>query len=83
MFDVYIPRSYAPAGTAWSPDGKTIFYVQDRNVMSMNIADGKTKPVTNFKTETIFSLSTSADGKRFLLSRGEVINDVVLIKDFR
>jgi Tol biopolymer transport system component len=83
MFDVALPSTYASGGTSWSPDGRTVFYFQDRNVMSMNVADGKIRAATNFKTETIFNMAASSDGKRFLLSRGEVINDVVLIKDFR
>jgi Tol biopolymer transport system component len=81
--DIDLPRNFAHSGTAWSPDGKTIFYVFDRNVYSFPAAGGKPKPITNFKTETLFELDASPDARRFVFSRGEVTNDVVLIRDFR
>ena len=83
IFDLDIPRNFVTAGTAWTPDGKSIFYVLEDNVVSYSISGGKAKPVTDFKTRSLFDLDVSADGKRFALSRGEVINDVVLIQDFR
>ncbi len=83
IFDIDVPRNFAVAGTGWTADGKSIFYVSERNVNSFLIAGAKPKPVTDFKTQSLFDLAVSLDGKRFAMSRGEVINDIVLIRDFR
>jgi eukaryotic-like serine/threonine-protein kinase len=83
IFDMDIPRNFASAGTGWAADGKSIFYVSERNVYSLPVSGGKPRAVTDFKTQTLFDLALSFDGRRFALSRGEVINDIVLIKDFR
>ena len=83
LFDIDIPRNFTGSGTGWAPDGKSIFFVSERNVHSFPVAGGKPKAVTNFKTQTLFDLAVSLDGKQFAMSRGDVINDIVLIKDFR
>ena len=83
IFNFDIPRSFSPGGTGWAPDGKSFFYIAGRNVYNFNLSAEKPKPVTDLKTQTLFDFAVSPDGKRFVMSRGEVINDVVLIRDFR
>jgi Tol biopolymer transport system component len=71
----------------FAPDGKSLQYVDTRNG-GANIwtipLDGKNsdaKPLTDFKTERTFSFGWSPDGKMLVLSRGEDIEDAVLITD--
>ena len=83
IFGFDIPRNFSAAGTGWAPDGRSFFYIADRNVYNFSLSADKPKPVTDFRNQTLFDFALSPDGKRFVLSRGEVINDVILIRDFR
>lgn len=53
------------------------------NVYSVSMSTGQEKQLTKFKSLSIFPMAASADGKRFVLSRGTITNDVILIKDFK
>jgi Tol biopolymer transport system component len=83
FFELEIPRTFAEDGIGWSADGKSIYFISDTNVYALPVAGGKPKQVTDLKAESLFYLSVSSDGKRFALARGQVTDDVVLIRDFR
>jgi len=71
----------------FAPDGKSLQYVDTRNGSSdiwaipLEGKNGDPKPLTDFKTERIFSFGWSLDGKMLVVSRGEDIEDAVLIAD--
>jgi eukaryotic-like serine/threonine-protein kinase len=83
LFDLEIPRGFAEDGVGWSADGKSIYFISDDNVYALPVAGGKPKQVTDLKAESLFYMSVSSDGKRFALARGQIADDVVLIRDFR
>jgi serine/threonine protein kinase/Tol biopolymer transport system component len=72
---------------AWSPDSKSVLYVDKRNgvsnLMSQTLDGRPPKQITNFTDGTIFNFSWSADGKQLFLARGEVNSDVVLINNVK
>lgn len=71
----------------WTPDGSALTYVDESNgadnIWSQPVNGGPRKPITNFKSDRIFSFNWSHDSKRIAMSRGPVTTDVVLLKDFR
>lgn len=71
----------------WAPDGRALAFVQTRNevsnVWSQPLEGGAPKPITDFKTELIFTFDWSRDGKQMALWRGRVTRNVVLISNFR
>ena len=83
----------APAGIyresclRWSPDGKGLQYLLTKgdltNIWEQPLSGGPPHQVTKFTTGRIFDFNWTADGKRLLLSRGEVISDVVLLSNLR
>ena len=70
-----------------SPDGKSLQYVLTENGASnlweQSLLGGKRRQLTNFPNGQIFDFHWSLDGKRLLLSRGEVNSDVVLLSNLR
>ena len=71
----------------FTPDGRSLAFIGKRND-GANVwtipADGKgaAKPLTDFKTETIFRFfSWSSDGKQLALNRGTYATDVVLLSE--
>ncbi|MCA1606602.1 MAG: DPP IV N-terminal domain-containing protein, partial [Acidobacteria bacterium] len=70
----------------WSPDGRALTYRKGRgvaNIWSQPVDGGPPKQITDFKSDYIFSFDWSLDGKLLALSRGNTINDVVLISNFK
>ena len=51
------------------------------NIWSQPLNGDPPKPLTDFKSDSIFSFSWSRDGKQLVYSRGAVTSDVVLIRD--
>lgn len=79
----------ATSGTLmrWSRDSHSLFYI-DRNQRGTNIwrlpLDGSPpKPVTDFKNEQIWSFDVSRDGKQFIIARGTINSDAVLISEVK
>lgn len=80
----------APGGAysaGWSLDGKSLQYVLTENgasnIWEQSLDGGKPRQLTNFPSSLIFDFHWSLDGKRLLLSRGEVSSDVVLLSNLR
>jgi Tol biopolymer transport system component len=71
----------------WTPDGRAVTYLIMRGLVSniwlQPVDGGQPRQLTDFKAGRIFSFDLSRDGKWLALARGNVDNDVVLIKDFR
>jgi Tol biopolymer transport system component len=77
----------ARAGFRWSTDGRALIFIDTHggisNLWSLPIDGGAAKQLTNFSSGQIFSFDLSRDGKQFAFSRGSVIDDVVLVSNFR
>jgi Tol biopolymer transport system component len=73
-----------PARIRWTPDGRAVTYVSQRNgvvdIWSQPLGGGEPKKLTDFKADEIFSFDWSADNK-LVISHGSATSDVVLIKD--
>lgn len=81
------PGVYREACLRWSPDGKALQYLLTKgdvtNIWEQPLAGGSPKQITNFTAGSIFDFNWSPDGKRLLMSRGEVSSDVVLLSNLR
>lgn len=70
---------------AWSPDGKDLTVLTTRdgtpNVYRQPLDGSAAVPITNFRSGRIFNFTWSADGRELLLSRGNTVNDLLLIRD--
>jgi eukaryotic-like serine/threonine-protein kinase len=79
--------AYAYGSLLWSPDGKSLQYLLTENgasnIWEQPLDGGKPHQLTKFPTGQIFDFHWSRDGKRLLLSRGEVSSDVVLLSNLR
>ncbi len=71
----------------WQPDGRAITYVDHRggvtNIWAQPLDGGEPKQLTSFNNDQIFFYSWSRDGKSLALSRGVVMNDVVMVTDLK
>jgi serine/threonine protein kinase/Tol biopolymer transport system component len=69
----------------WSPDGRTIDYVNDRkgvsNIWAQPLTGGSPKEITHFQSGVIYEFAWSKNGD-LALSRGSHTSDAVLIKNF-
>ena len=68
----------------WSPDGQWVYYINYNsgvsNLYKVNVADGSTLAVTNFKSGRVYNFAYTADGTKLALARGTVESDVVVIR---
>jgi Tol biopolymer transport system component/DNA-binding winged helix-turn-helix (wHTH) protein len=75
------------AGPRWSPDGKSLQYLLDRdqaaNLWEQPLAGGSPRQVTKFTSGKILDFHWSINGKQLLLCRGETAADVVLVNSSR
>jgi DNA-binding winged helix-turn-helix (wHTH) protein/Tol biopolymer transport system component len=71
----------------WSLDGEGLQYALFRdgasNIWEQPLTGGEPKQLTNFTSGIIFDFNWSLDGKKLLMTRGEITSDVVLISNFR
>jgi len=70
----------------FTPDGRALAFLDSRgggaNIWTIALdGNGESKPLTDFKTETIFDYAWSADGKQLAVIRGSFIQDAVLINE--
>lgn len=74
------------AGIRWTPDGGAIAYALEAggvsNIWLQPLEGGPPEQLTHFNSDLIFDFSWSRDGKQLALARGNVSNDMVLIKNF-
>jgi len=74
-------------GLLWSPDGKSLQYSFSQNgaynIWEQRLTGGEAKHLTNFSTGTIFDFHWSLDGKRLLMTRGEISSDAALLSNLR
>ena len=85
-FDVnYMYHYLLPA--RWTPDGANLIFRstenQIGNLWKQNLSGGSPARLTDFKSEIIFNFAFSRDGKRLLVSRGNVTVNVVMFKNFK
>lgn len=75
------------SGARWSPDDKEIVYRVIKNgatnLWHQSVASGKPEPLTKFPKGDLYNFNYSSDGRKLYLSRGTVIRNAVIIKDFR
>jgi Tol biopolymer transport system component len=78
---------YAGSNLQFSTDGKSLAYASRENGVDniwVQPLDGSAgHPITNFKSEQIWSFSLSPDGKSLAALRGHYDSDVVLLQDSR
>jgi Tol biopolymer transport system component/DNA-binding winged helix-turn-helix (wHTH) protein len=79
--------AYAYGSLLWSPDGNSLQYILSENgasnIWEQPLGGGKPRQLTTFSSGEIFDFHWSRDGKRLLLTRGEVSSDAVLISSLR
>jgi eukaryotic-like serine/threonine-protein kinase len=72
-------------GLQFTADGKSLAYARRENGVDnvwVQPLDGSTgHPITNFKSEQIWSFSLSPDGKSLAVLRGHYDSDVVLLQE--
>ena len=87
FFDV--PRSVALNNSPvyWSPDSRSLVYIDTRdgvsNLWAQPVDGGQPKQLTDVKSDLIFDFAWSRDGKQLALVRGTRTNDAVLVNDLR
>lgn len=78
-------HAYNPA--YWMPDGKSLIYrnVENQigNLWKQNLSGGAPQRFTDFKSEYIYNFVFTRDGKHLLLSRGETVVNVVMLKNLK
>jgi Tol biopolymer transport system component len=71
----------------WTADGRALTYIDVRdgvsNIWRQPLSGEAPKPLTNFTASLIFNFAWAPDGKQLVCARGVIINDVVLISNFR
>jgi WD40 repeat protein len=71
----------------WSPDSKSLQYSFSQNgaynIWEQPLTGGKAKHLTKFSSGTIFDFHWSLDGKRLLMTRGEISSDAALLSNLR
>jgi Tol biopolymer transport system component len=75
------------SGVRWSPRGEGLQYLLTEsgtsNIWEQPLAGGAPRQITKFGSGEIFEFNWSLDGRRLLLTRGEVSSDVVLLTNLR
>lgn len=82
-----MPFAFSYMKAPWTPDGESLVYaVQDKkagNLWKQSLIGGAPQQLTDFKSDSIFNFTYSYDGRRLLISRGQVVVNVVVIRNFR
>lgn len=68
----------------WSRDGQALIYIANRadaaNLWSYTLSSGTTRQLTDFKTDAIAAFDLAPDGKQFVISRFNVVSNLVLLR---
>jgi hypothetical protein len=71
----------------WTPDSQALTFRDSLgnfgNLWKQPLSGGDATKLTDFKSEIIHNYAFSRDGQHLILSRGQTVINVVLIKDFR
>lgn len=82
-----VAPSSAFSTVRWTIDSQSVLHnsaLNDRaNIWRQPIAGGPPQQITHFVDETILGFDVSSDGKRLIISRGNLTRDALLIRDFR
>ena len=73
-------------GFSFLPDGKKVFFSPFEGVNTTDLGEkdligGKVSKITNFNIERILNYNTSRDGKKLFLVRGNLSDEMMLIKN--
>ncbi len=72
-------------GFRWSPDGKGLTILSNRggvqNLWRQPLDGSPAVPITDFRAGRIFNYQWASDGKQLMISRGNVNNDLILVRD--
>lgn len=70
----------------WTPAGDALIFAKNdkpaSNLWKQDLAGGEPKQFTDFSSQRIYYHAFSRDGKRLLISRGEVKVNVVMLRNF-
>jgi hypothetical protein len=85
VMKINLPESTVSAWTLkWASDGKSVLYPKNENgvenLWSFRLDGGKQTKLTDFPSDTIFSFDVSLDN-RYVVSRGQVLHDLVLLEN--
>jgi Tol biopolymer transport system component len=84
---IAIPPTVGSRTVRWTPDGKSLAYVDTRagvsNIWAQSLDGGTPKQLTDFQTDLIAYFDWSPDGKWLACARGEATSDVVLISSLK
>jgi serine/threonine protein kinase len=70
----------------WTPDGEGVTYINEqdhRNLWEQYLDGRPPRALTHFADAQILEFAWSPDGKRLVLSRGHIADDIVLLKGLR
>jgi eukaryotic-like serine/threonine-protein kinase len=71
----------------WTSDSRSLLYVKDEgcvdNIWGQPTAGGTPMQITHFNSDEISNFDLSRDGKRLVMRRGTIKQDVLLIRDLR
>ena len=88
-FDV-VSFAWSYPSARWTPNGQSIVYRRMEpkkgglwNLWQQPVEGGETRPLTNFKTESVFRYAFTRDGQRLVLSCGNLNANVALITGFQ
>jgi Tol biopolymer transport system component len=74
---------YAADEVRWSPDGRTLHFIESRkgvsNVRAYDFRKGTVTDITTFTSGTIFDFAWSPDGKNLAVAHGQTTSDIVLL----
>jgi Tol biopolymer transport system component len=84
-FDV--PRFGGPPQLRWLPDGSGFTYIDYHdgvaNLWLQPLSGAEPRQLTHFEAGRIFSYSLAVNGREAIVSRGNPVEDIVLIRNFR
>jgi Tol biopolymer transport system component len=75
-----------PPVLRWTHDSRNIAYISTvqgvSNIMLQPVDSDKTRRLTDFSSDRIFSFDLSADGAQIVFARGTSRNEIILFEDF-
>ena len=87
LFDIRRENLRYSRDLQWTPDRKAIAYLRATggvsNIWIQPLDGNPPKPLTDFKSDSMYSFAWSRDGRQLVYARGPVTSDVVLIRDAR